>query len=214
MNDLVRRVVEFVSREALLRPGDGVVVGLSGGADSVALALLLEEVSRSGALPMRLVLAHLNHCLRGAESDADEEFCRGFARRESLELEAARVPVAERVRPGESLEQAARRVRFRFLLDVARRRGFRAVALGHHADDVAETVLMRLLRGCGLWGLGALAPVRAWGGEGDAVRIIRPLLELRKAELLAFLARRGQGWRMCRPSREHVPAGRPSVWAP
>jgi len=173
-----------------------VLVGLSGGPDSVSLALILQELASTGALPLRLRLAHLNHCLRGSESDADEEFCRRFAERAALRIEVARVPIREAAEAGESLEAAARRVRFAFLLRAARRQGLSVVALGHHADDVAETVLMRLLRGCGLRGLGALAPARPADGRAPALHIVRPLLELRKADLLEFLSARGEPWRL------------------
>ncbi len=196
MNELVARTLQFIRLHGLLERGEEVLVGLSGGPDSVALALVLLELSRCGALPLRIRLAHLNHCLRGAESDADEEFCRRFAARHSLPIETARVAVREAVRRGESLEETARRVRYRFLTQLARQQRVRSVVLGHQADDVAETVVMRLLRGCGLRGLGALPPERPAGGGEDGVRIVRPLLELQKADLLEFLCRRGEPYRV------------------
>ena len=196
MNDLVARVTAFVRRHALFRPGESTLVGVSGGPDSVCLSLILQEISSSGALPLRIRLAHLNHCLRGAEADADEEFCRRFAAERGVELAVGRVRVQEEARRGESLEQAARRVRYRFLAQAARDAGIGTIAVGHHADDAAETVAMRLLRGCGLWGLAAMAPARPVEATAPTTRIVRPLLETGKAELLDFLSDRGQPFRL------------------
>lgn len=195
MDDLTTKALEFVRGHSLLRPGQGVLVGLSGGPDSVALTLMLEEFASSGGPPLDIHLGHLNHGLRGEESDADEEFCRRFAAEHSLDIETGRVEVAQMVRPGRSIEAAARKARYAFLTELARSKGLDTIALGHHADDVAETVLMRIMRGCGIRGLGALAPVRPAGPAHAGMRIIRPLLELTRDELLDFLKRRGQPFR-------------------
>lgn len=192
MDDLSVRAVEFIRRNGLLAPRQGLLVGFSGGPDSVALVLILEELADSGDLPLEVHLAHLNHCLRGGESDADEAFCRRFARQHGLPIETGRVDVAELAGRGRSLEEAARGARYGFLTQVAREKGLKTIALAHHADDVAETVLMRIMRGCGIRGLGAMAPSRPAGGDSQPLRIVRPLLELRKVELLGFLERRGQ----------------------
>ena len=198
MDDLSARVLQFIRDNRLFTGGEGVVVGLSGGPDSVALVLILQELASRGALPLRMLLAHLNHCLRGGESDGDEAFCLRLAAEQGLSIETARMEVSQAGRRGESLEQAARRVRHEFLAQVARRKGLTAIALGHQANDVAETVLMRLLRGCGLRGLGALRPVRPAAPAGSGVSVVRPLLEVRRAEVLEFLARHGQQYRLDR----------------
>jgi len=200
MEGLTQRTLAFIRRHGLLEPGQGVLVALSGGADSVALALILHELSASGALPLRLTLAHLNHGLRGADADADEEFCRHLAAELGLPIVASRADVKGDRRRGESLEEAARRVRYRFLTQAAQAERCAAVAVGHQADDVAETVLMRLLRGCGLRGLGAMAPARA--SAAPDVRIVRPLLETGSDELCAMLQRRRQPWREDKSNRD------------
>jgi tRNA(Ile)-lysidine synthase len=189
---LVEQVRSFWSR--LERASGPVVVALSGGPDSVALFLALREV-----IPGPLVLAHLNHQLRGADSDADEAFVRDLhgawraAGDQKLTLHCERREVALLARSrGENLESAARRIRYGWLLEVAQEHGCPWVATGHTADDQAETVLHRLLRGTGLKGLRGIAPRRPLAPE---VEVVRPLLRVRRAEVLAFLVARGQAFR-------------------
>src|SRR5689334_4523520 len=149
----VRRTVE---RHALLAGARGVVVAVSGGPDSVAL---LDMLMRGGdALP--LYVAHLNHKLRGEDSDADAEFVRRLAQGLNLPvtIECADVrAAAEASRRG--IEETAREIRYRFLLGVARANGADRIATGHTMSDQAETLLMRLARGAGTQGLAAMRPV-------------------------------------------------------
>jgi tRNA(Ile)-lysidine synthase len=140
------------------QPRETVAVGTSGGPDSVALLRVLDELART-ELAVTLVVAHLNHGLRGAAADEDQAFVEGLARRMGLPCEAARIDVrAEAQALGLGIEEAGRIARRRFLADVAARRGARKVALAHHADDRAETVLFNILRGTGIEGLAALRP--------------------------------------------------------
>lgn len=194
MEPLHRRILQFIRRQRLLKDGDSVVVGLSGGPDSVALVLILLDLSEGGKLALSVHLAHLNHGLRGAESDAEEGFCREFARRYGLDLEVAKAAVADARGQGESIEAAARRIRYKFLARVAAKTGASAIATGHHADDVAESVLLRMIRGAGLTGLGAIAPQRPLSKDAATVRLVRPLLKVRKADLLEFLRARGEAF--------------------
>jgi len=196
MDDVALKALRFIRSGGLLDQDREVLVGFSGGPDSLALVLILEQLSRGGLLPIGVRLAHLNHCLRGARSDGDEAFCRRFADEHRLSVETARLDVKALARRGESLEQSARRVRREFLVRTASRAGLRTILLAHHADDVAETVLMRLLRGCGLRGLGAMHAARPVGPRGAGIRIVRPLLELRRSALLAMLDRHGQPYRL------------------
>jgi tRNA(Ile)-lysidine synthase len=178
---LVEKVRRRLDRAGLGAAG---VVAVSGGADSVALWRALTE---SGAGP--LVVAHLNHGLRGQESDADEAFVRGLG----AEVRAARLDVAAAARAeGGNLEAVARRLRYDWLAGVARETGSAWVATGHTADDQAETVLHRMLRGTGLRGLRGIAPRRPLPG---GVELIRPLLDVTRAEVLAYLAVMGQPFR-------------------
>jgi len=195
MDDLPDRAWRFIRTRNLLSPGHRVVVALSGGPDSVALALVLMSLCDDGRLPLHLSLAHLNHCLRGAESDRDEAFCRSFAEQRGLHIAVERADVGAHARAHRrSVEAAAREVRYDFLGRVADRLGAAAVATAHHADDVAETVLLRLLRGAGVHALGAIAPARPLSSARPHVRLVRPLLEVRKADLLDYLAHEAQAF--------------------
>jgi tRNA(Ile)-lysidine synthase len=171
-----------------------VVVAVSGGPDSLALLRALLTLAASP-----VVVAHLNHLLRGEESDADEAFVREVHRalvaagRPSLVLRCERLDVAAAARAeGDNLENAARRLRYGWLASVARESGARWVATGHTADDQAETVLHRLLRGTGLKGLCGI-PGRRELAPG--VELVRPLLAVTRAEVVAFLAEEGQSFR-------------------
>jgi tRNA(Ile)-lysidine synthase len=140
------------------QPREMVVVGVSGGPDSVALLRVLAALAKK-ELAVRLIAAHLNHGLRGAAADEDQAFVAGLARRMDLPCEAARADVrAEAQAAGIGIEEAGRLVRRRFLAETARKHGARKVALAHHADDRAETVLFNILRGTGIEGLAALKP--------------------------------------------------------
>jgi tRNA(Ile)-lysidine synthase len=175
--------------------GEQVVAAFSGGPDSVALVLVLLCLRNDGRLPLGLSLAHMNHTLRGADSDCDESFCRAFADEHDLPIHVERADVRAHARAHrQSVEAAAREVRYGFLKRLADHLGADAVATGHHADDVAETVLLRLLRGAGLHALGAMAPSRPLDADRPCVRLVRPLLGVPKANLLAYLAGRGQGF--------------------
>lgn len=176
---------------------EGVLVAVSGGADS--LALLRGLVSLAEGTPAEIRVAHLNHGLRGAEGDADADFVQGVCDELSLPAVVADADVRGEVRGGEGIEAAARRVRYRFLRDEAERRGLRYVPVGHTADDQAETVLHRLLRGTGVRGLAGMPRVRTLS---PAVSLIRPLLGCRRSELRAYLRAIGQPWREDRSNED------------
>jgi tRNA(Ile)-lysidine synthase len=183
---LSARIARIIREQRLFAPGDTVIVALSGGADSTAL---LDLLSRLPGLSPRLVAAHLNHCLRGAESDRDEEFVRSLAEHYRIPLECRRADVKEYARRERlNLEDAGRRTRIDFLSELRDSWQATAVALAHHADDQAETVLMRLLRGAGPGGLAGM-PYR------NGRKFIRPLLGVARDELAAYLAERGLTWR-------------------
>jgi tRNA(Ile)-lysidine synthase len=164
-----------------------VVAALSGGADSVALLLLLRDLHEAGDLVLDAA-AHLNHQIRGAEADADEAFCRSLCGQIAVELIAGRSDVPAVVaRDRVSMEVAARRERQRFFADVLRARGADVVATAHTRDDQAETVLLRIVRGAGSRGLAGIRPRRG--------QLIRPLLAVSRQALREMLAARQQGWR-------------------
>ena len=183
MTALASRVLAAIRRNGLIGAGHRVVAAVSGGADSVALAYLLAELARAGALEF-VGIAHLNHLLRGEASDRDEAFCRQVAHDCATSFDVERCDVAAAAAlPGRSLEEAARECRYAYLERARQRLGADVVAVGHSLDDQAETVLMRLLGGAGTRGLGAIRPRRG--------RIVRPLLDVRRRELRAYLEAHG-----------------------
>ena len=178
---------EGVSAKAALTAlrGRRVVIALSGGADSVALAAMLSDARE--ALEITLFAAHLDHAIR-PESAGDAAFCRALCEGLDIPFHTARIDVpAESARTGEGLESAARRLRYRFLRRVMADVRADCIALAHHMDDQAETVLMHLARGAGPEGIGGMA-----AAAGD---LVRPLLGIRKAELVGYLRSRGLCWR-------------------
>jgi tRNA(Ile)-lysidine synthase len=177
---LAEGVRAVIRRHALLAGGESVLVAVSGGADSVALLHVLRELVP--ALGLRLSVGHVDHALR-PDSAADAEFVAELARSLSLPVLVERVAVELRG----SLEASAREARYRALRGMAVRLGADRIALGHTADDQAETVLMRILQGAGPRGLAGIPPVR------DC--FVRPLIETARADVLAELRRAGLSWR-------------------
>jgi tRNA(Ile)-lysidine synthase len=175
---------------ALLKPGLRLAVGLSGGADSVALLRALKE--RSGALGLALHAAHLHHGLRGEEADGDLDFARALAAELDLPFHVAQVDAgAEAGKAGETIEEAARRLRYGWFRQLMASGEVEAVATAHTRDDQAETVLAKFLRGAWTEGLAGIHPVI----ELPEGRVLRPLLETTRAEVEAYLRDLGQSWR-------------------
>ncbi|MFH1154114.1 MAG: tRNA lysidine(34) synthetase TilS [Pseudomonadota bacterium] len=168
----------------MLREGDEVLVGVSGGPDSVALLHFLIDIQER--FHLKLGVAHVNHCLRKAESDRDAGFVSELAAREGLPLHMHTVDVAQAAaRDHLSLEEAARETRYAFFRKILDSQGYGKVALGHTLDDNAELVLMNLLRGSGLRGLGGIPPERdGW--------IVRPLIRVSRETILNYLNTKGQ----------------------
>ncbi|HJV65744.1 MAG TPA: tRNA lysidine(34) synthetase TilS [Geomonas sp.] len=163
------------------------LVAVSGGADSVALLDILVQLKDHEQLS--LVVAHLNHGLRGCDSDGDEEFVSRLAAAYGLPCVTKREDVAALAKNSRlSLEDAGRRARYAFFEQTARSHQASSIALAHHLDDQAETVLIRLLRGAGGDGLSAMSTI---SGE----RLKRPLLQVSRAELEQYLKLRGLSWR-------------------
>lgn len=181
---------------SLLKPGLRLAVGLSGGADSVALLRVL--AARSAELGLVLHAAHLHHGLRGEEADADLVFSRDLAASLGLPFHESRVDVAAEAqanpatgKPAESIEEAARRLRYEWFRKLISETPLDAVATAHTLDDQAETVLAKFLRGAWTEGLAGIAP-KLETPEGP---ILRPLLAAARAEIEAYLSELGQAWR-------------------
>lgn len=178
--------------------GERVVLAVSGGADSCALLLAVDELIKSGRLALQITVAHLDHGLRGAAGAADARWVESLARELGVEIEVGRASVDQSARAArDNLEQAARRERYEFLARVARECCARAVLTGHTLDDQAETVLLALLRGSGADGLGGMRPVRSLDETDESVLLVRPLLGwARRAETEEYCRSRGVCVRM------------------
>lgn len=181
---LPRRFAAFAKARGLLEPGDRILVAVSGGPDSVALFALLAELAPAWAL--ELAVCHVHHGLRGREADEDADFVATLCRTLEVPIRIERLARAGPARRGarRSWQEWAREARYAALVRVADELGMRKIALGHTADDQAETVLLWMLRGAGLAGLAGIPLTRAG-------RVIRPLLGFRRRELVQYLEGRG-----------------------
>ena len=182
---MIKKVQNAIEKYHLLQKGDTVVVALSGGADSCALLWCLVQLSNQYRL--KLLTAHFNHRLRQEQSDEDEVFCRGLAQKFGVDFFTQKMsdPLVPR---GVSPEDYFRRERYRFLDGVAADCGANKIALGHHLQDQAETVLLNILRGSGLDGLKGFLPIR------DR-KYIRPLIEVTRPDITAILQEAGIDFR-------------------
>ncbi len=179
--DLIDHVAQMLTEHQLILPGARVVVGVSGGADSIVLLHLLHRLRSRWDLALHV--AHLDHGLR-PDAGQDAVFVERVATDWQIPCTIERCDVSARCQQaGWSLEDGARRIRYQMFLEVAKRHSATHIALAHTADDQAETVLMRLLRGTGLLGLGAIPMKRQMQG----VWLVRPLLQAWRRDLLAYV---------------------------
>jgi tRNA(Ile)-lysidine synthase len=179
LSDLASRTSETLAKYQMLEAGERVLVGVSGGADSVALLLVLKELGYEPGV------GHLNHGLRGDESDEDERFVSNLASVLGLPFFSSRITI----RPEDgNLEASGRTARRAFFSSVCKSEGFRKVAIAHTRDDRIETFLLHLLRGAGLEGIVSMSPVSG--------SILRPLIESSHEEIQRFLTVSAQPWRM------------------
>jgi tRNA(Ile)-lysidine synthase len=172
-------VIETIERHRMLDPKDNVLVGVSGGADSVALLHLMAALMP--VMDLRLGVAHLNHGLRADASDREAGFVEQLCRKLAMPFHYEKVDLGRR---RGSLEERARRARYRFYRRLLHEHGYTKLALGHQADDNAESVLLHLLRGSGIRGLSGIPPKR-----GPA--IVRPLIETSRSQIEAYLKSHG-----------------------
>lgn len=180
--NLLEKVKGTISRYGMLKDGDAVIIAVSGGPDSVALLHALFDLRRR--MTLSLIVAHLNHGLRGKESDRDARFVMRMAGRLDLPCVVEKITITKR--PGQSVQETARIARYKFLEKVAGTYHASVIATGHTADDQAETLLMRFLRGSGRKGLGGIPPLR----KIETGRIVRPLIEIGREDLLDFLRKK------------------------
>jgi tRNA(Ile)-lysidine synthase len=180
-----QRVLRFIKEEHLISRRQKLVVAVSGGPDSVCLLHIMVKLQKE--LDIKLHVAHLNHQLRGADSEADARYVAELAHSLDIPATVERHDVkSHRSRRHISLEEAAREVRYTFLAQVTRAVGAERVAVGHTADDHVETILMHLIRGSGTRGLKGLQPLSRWQSSGESLSVIRPLLPLSREETAAY----------------------------
>ncbi|RZT02988.1 tRNA lysidine(34) synthetase TilS [Cuneatibacter caecimuris] len=182
---MIERICSFIREYEMFQPGNGVLAGISGGADSVCLLLVLHRLQEE--LGIRIQCVHVHHGIRGGDADRDAAFVENLCRRLGVPcaVEAADVPgiAAEHHM---SLEEAGRNARYEIFERRRREGGLDKIAVAHHMDDAAETVFMQLLRGSGFRGMSGIRPVRG--------NIVRPLLRCRRSEIESWLREQGQQW--------------------
>ncbi len=182
---MIRKIAEFCRQKELLHPGDRILLGLSGGADSVCLFLVLQALKEEWKL--EIVPVHVHHGLRGAEADADMEYCDRLCKSYDISLIKEGVSVAELAeRNGWTVEEAGRNARYEIFAKWREKLGCDSIAVAHHKNDQAETVLFQLFRGSRLKGLA--------GMEAKREAIIRPLLCVTREEIEAYLKECGQAY--------------------
>lgn len=182
----IKKVRETITHYDMLRGGEKVLAAVSGGQDSVCMLKALLDLRKR--LKIELVVANMDHGIRGDESVSDSRFVGRLAAGAGLEFVHKKVNIKNEEKNKRSIEEVARERRYSFLCEAARKSGCSVIATGHTLDDQAETVLMRVISGTSTAGLGGIPPVRY---EGD-LRIIRPLIRTEKREAGCYL--RGAGW--------------------
>ena len=198
MKNVLDKIRKTVKEHNMIQPGDSIVVGLSGGPDSVCLMhglwVLREELGISGLCPV-----HINHGLRGAESDGDQEYAARLCESLGAELQVFRFDVAaEAAAAGIGTEDAGRRLRYQAFEQVRKESGAQRIAVAHNYNDQAETVLMRIMRGTGLAGLAGIPYKRE-----DGI-IIRPVLDLKRSEIEDYCQKAGLNPRIDSSNKESI----------
>lgn len=186
MGRMEEQVEKFIEKYSMIHPGDRILLGLSGGADSVCLLFLLKELR--GKIPFSLAAVHVNHNLRGREALEDQQFSEKLCREQGIPCFPVSVRVEEiACREKISLEEAGRKARYKTFEAICRKEGYKKIALAHHQDDLAETMIYHLARGTGLGGMCSPRPV-----SGNR---IRPLLCVGRTEIEEWLRGKGLTWR-------------------
>lgn len=177
-----KEIRKFIKKYRLIERGDRILIGVSGGPDSVALLYALNSLRKE--LNLSLHIGHLDHMLR-RNSGSDAVFVKKLADKLNIPFASKAVDISSKHKKG-SLEEFARSERMKFLVALAKKTGAEKIALGHNLDDQAETVLMRILRGTGLYGLAGILPKRKING----IYFVRPLLETQRKDIQAYLSAR------------------------
>jgi tRNA(Ile)-lysidine synthase len=196
MLPLQKQVTTVIKEYNLFRANDTVLLGVSGGADSVALLSLIFDANRVNLTCSNIFIAHLNHLIRGEESEEDEQFVNNLAKKFKLSIVSERRDIKEIARERKmSLEEAAREERYKFLENAAKRVGANVIAVGHNADDNVETILHRIIRGTGIVGLGGMRPKRKLT-PFSSINLVRPLLFTWRKDIIAYLKEKDLSYRV------------------
>ncbi|MGB2866398.1 MAG: tRNA lysidine(34) synthetase TilS [Sedimentisphaerales bacterium] len=194
-----KKLADFIRANGLLGPAGKILLAVSGGADSIALMYAMHALKAENFFNAELLCAHINHQLRGAEADLDQEFVVNQATKLKLAVTTSRTDVRGFARLHKlSIETAARRLRMEALIDIAKANDCSQIATAHQKNDNAETILQRLSRGTGFRGLGGIWPERIFA---DQIKFIRPLLCFTRDEVVRYLKQRNLNWR-----RDHTNA--------
>ncbi|MBQ9936404.1 MAG: tRNA lysidine(34) synthetase TilS [Lachnospiraceae bacterium] len=190
MSKIIDKVNNFIVDNHMITAGDRIVLGLSGGADSVCLLLLLLDVSsKYGYESSDIFAVHINHMIRGQEADEDEEFARKLCQERQVNFVGFRKDIVQYAKElGLSVEEAGRKFRYQCFNEVAKENGCTRVAVAHNKNDMAETVIFNMLRGTGLKGMAGMQPVRG--------NIIRPILGITRDEIIEYLGEKQQTYRI------------------
>jgi len=201
LSEFEKKIADFIKVNQLFSAKDKILLAISGGADSTALLYTMQALQIEGAINAELLCAHINHQLRGNEADQDEHFAITQADELHLSIITKRVNVPEFAHRNKlSIETAARKLRIESLLDIAKTNNCTCIATAHQKNDNAETILHRLLRGTGFRGLAGIWPIRNFGdginpSTALRTRFVRPLLCVRRDEIIRYLQKLNLKWR-------------------
>ncbi len=193
MLEFEKKVAGFIKTNGLFGPADKILLAVSGGADSTALMYAVCAIKNENIFSNDILCVHINHQLRGAESDGDEVFVIAQADKLNLTITTRRLDVRGFARKNKlSIETAARKLRIESLLDIAKANDYKKVATAHQKDDNAETLIHRMIRGTGFRGLGGIWPLRTFA---NSTSFVRPLLCVSRDEIIEYLKERNLKWR-------------------
>ena len=195
MDEVEKKAFAFIKENFFLEKGETVIAGVSGGADSMCMLLLLMKLKDD--MDLKIVVAHVNHGIRGIEADADEEFVGAFCRTHGLIFEPVFADIPRlAVETGKTCEEAGRDFRYDFFRKLALKHRSKKIAVAHNCGDNAETVLFNIFRGTGIKGLSGIVPKRSIKDkDGNELCLIRPVLCLTRSEIERFLSSRNQEYR-------------------
>jgi tRNA(Ile)-lysidine synthase len=186
---MLLKVKNFIEQNKMIEKGDRIVLGVSGGADSVCLLYMLSEICRDQKIPVLVV--HINHGIRGKDAEGDEQYVKVLCKKLNLEFLKFRVNVPQiAMQEGLSEEEAGRKIRYRTFFQVCKDKQCNKIAIAHNKNDIAETVLFHLFRGTGIRGLSGIQPVIRHKPAPGEITVIRPLLCLEREEIEDYLRER------------------------